>query len=69
MENKGKSIDLYLNELKNKQHTFENVFQSLARMLFSNPELIKPAIVNGKNTYDFMQFRMGKNTSSGCSRL
>ncbi len=60
MENKGKSIDLYLNELKNKQHIFENVFQSLARMLFSNPEFIKPAIVNGKNTYDFLQFRMGK---------
>ena len=60
MENNRKTLDIYLNELKNNQHRFENIFQSLARMLFNNPEFIKPAIVNGKNTYDFLQFRMGK---------
>jgi len=60
MNNNYKSIDTYLKEIKEGQHHFENVFESIARMLFSDSSFIKPAIVNGKNTYDFLQFRMGK---------
>ncbi len=60
MQSNGKTIDSYLTELKEGQHRFENVFESLARMLFSDPGFIKPAIVNGKSTYDFLQFRYGK---------
>ncbi len=56
----GKTIDSYLQELKEGQHRFENVFESLARMLFSDSGKIKPVIVNGKNTYDFLHFRDGK---------
>jgi len=60
MNNNSNTIESYLKELKNGQHHFENIFESLARMLFNNSEFIKPVIVNGKNTYDFMQFRTGK---------
>ncbi|MCL5031600.1 MAG: serine protein kinase PrkA [Bacteroidetes bacterium] len=60
MQTNGKTIDSYLMELKEGQHRFENVFESLARMLFSDPGFIKPVIVNGKSTYDFTQFRYGK---------
>ncbi len=56
----GKTLPVYLNELKNGQHHFENAFESIARMIFDNPSNIKPIIVNGKNTYDFMRFRTGK---------
>ena len=60
MNNNNMTIDTYLKELKEGQHHFENVFESLARMLFNDSSFIKPVIVNGKNTYDFLQFRMGK---------
>ena len=60
MLSKGKTIDSYLDELKEGKHRFENAFELLARMLFSDSNLIKPIIVNGRNTYDFLQFRMGK---------
>ncbi len=56
----GKSLDSYLSELKEGKHRFENVFESLARMIFDNPDQIKPIIVNGHNTYDFTKFRSGK---------
>lgn len=54
------TIDNYLKELKEGKHHFENVFQSLARMIFSDKDNIKQIIVNGKNTYDFLKFRAGK---------
>jgi hypothetical protein len=55
-------LDKYLHELKNGEHHFENVFESLARMIFDDPKEIKSVIVNGKNTYDFLKFRTGKKT-------
>ena len=60
MKSSGIAIDKYLQELKEGKHRFENIFESLARMLFIESEYIKPVIVNGKNTYDFLQFRKGK---------
>ena len=60
MQSNGKTIDSYLKELKEGKHKFENAFELLARMLFSDSNYIKPIIVNGRNTYDFLQFRMGK---------
>ncbi len=60
MRNKSISFDTYLNELKEGKHHFENVFQAMARMLFGDKGKIKPIVVNGKNTYDFMKFREGK---------
>lgn len=50
----------YISELKKGEHRFENVFQMLARMLFTDSSQINQIIVNGRTTYDFMRFRSGK---------
>lgn len=60
MRARVQSLDSYLCELKEGQHRFENVFESIARMLFDDPKQITPILVNGKNTYDFLKFRTGK---------
>lgn len=60
MIKEGKTFDTYLKELKEGKHHFENVFESIARMIFDDPARIKPIIVNGKSTYDFLKFRTGK---------
>ena len=48
----------HLVALKEKQRTFENAFQSVARMILGSP--IEKAIVNGKTTYDFAILRNGR---------
>lgn len=60
MQSSGKNLDAYLTELKEGKHHFENAFESIARMIFDDPDKIQPTIVNGKNTYDFLRFRTGK---------
>ncbi len=60
MNRNGIALDTYLQELKDGKHHFENVFEALARMLFSDPKQIKTIIVNGRNTYEFLRFREGK---------
>jgi len=54
------SFNQYMSELKNREHRFENVFQMLARMLFTDSTQINQILVNGKTTYDFLKFRTGK---------
>ena len=56
----GMTLDTYLKELKEGKHHFENVFESLARMIFDDPANIKPIIVNGRSSYDFLCFRKEK---------
>lgn len=63
MQKDGKTLDTYLKELKEGRHHFENVFESLARMIFDDPTNIKPVIVNGRSSYDFLRFRKEKNIS------
>ncbi|MBU0474384.1 MAG: serine protein kinase PrkA [Bacteroidetes bacterium] len=60
MRTNSKTLIQYLQELKNGEHKFENVFQALERMLFDDSKQIKLVVVNGRNTYDFMNFRTGK---------
>ena len=60
MKNLQCDLNQYLIDLKEGKHIFENVFQSLARMLFDDHDSIKPIVVNGRNTYDFLKFRTGK---------
>ena len=48
----------HLTALKNKERTFENAFQGVARMILENQ--IEKVVVNGKTTYDFSIFRTGK---------
>ncbi|MBU1101189.1 MAG: serine protein kinase PrkA [Bacteroidetes bacterium] len=60
MKNLHTDLGTYLVDLKEGKHIFENVFQTLARMMFDHPDSIKPIVVNGRNTYDFLKFRAGK---------
>ncbi len=60
MNTNGTDLNSYLQGLKDGKHRFENVFQSLSRMVFSDNKQIKQIIVNGRNTYDFLKFRQGK---------
>ncbi len=48
----------HLTALKNKERTFENAFQGVARMILESQ--IEKVVVNGKTTYDFSIFRTGK---------
>lgn len=48
----------HLIALKNKERTFENAFQGVARMILESQ--IEKVVVNGKTTYDFSIFRTGK---------
>jgi len=60
MQKDNLTLDTYLKELKEGNHHFENVFESLARMIFDDPSNIKPIIVNGRSSYDFLRFRKEK---------
>jgi len=53
-----KSLLHHLEEVKNKNRTFENAFESISRMILGDE--IEKVVVNGKTTYDFKIFRRGK---------
>ncbi len=52
------TLHYHLTALKNKERTFENAFQGVARMILESQ--IEKVVVNGKTTYDFSIFRTGK---------
>jgi serine protein kinase len=59
----------YLKDLKKGQHSFENVFQSVSRMILEDPEKVEKVMVNGKSTYDFQVFRTGRRPIIGMFEL
>ena len=64
-ENGIRTLDFHLTEVKSGRRRFENVFQSVARMVLGNNEFIEKVMVNGKNTYDFRVFRLGRKPVIG----
>ncbi|MCX5826470.1 MAG: serine protein kinase PrkA [Deltaproteobacteria bacterium] len=61
MKDKGiRTLDHHVKEVKEGKRRFENAFQSVSRMILDNKDLIEKVIVNGKSTYDFKVFRVGK---------
>ena len=52
------SLQHHLTEVKEGARSFENVFQSVSRMIFESG--IEKIVVNGKTTYDYTIFRAGK---------
>lgn len=58
--NRQKHLDAHLKEVINGQRVFENVFQSITRMILGDNEMIEKVTVNGQSTYDFKVFRDGK---------
>lgn len=57
------TLSYHLNEVKEERRSFENVFQSVARMILEQE--IEKVVVNGKTTYDFQIFRSGRKHPIG----
>ncbi len=55
-----KSLAFHLEQVMSGQRRFENVFQSLTRMVLSDPGQIQKVFVNGKTLYDYGVIRAGK---------
>lgn len=51
------TLDQHLTQVKEGKRKFENVFQSVARMILGRPNAIERKTINGRNTYDFTIFR------------
>jgi serine protein kinase len=61
MANKiDKTFDSHIKNVIKENLKFENVFQSLTRMILGTNDNIEKVNVNGKTTYDFRVFRQGK---------
>jgi serine protein kinase len=57
---KNNTLDFHVKAVIKGQRHFENVFQSITRMILGKPDNISKVNVNGKTTYDFKVFRQGK---------
>jgi serine protein kinase len=57
------SLLFHLQAIKQGKRRFENAFQSVARMILSQP--IEKVVVNGRPTYDFQIFRTGGKHTIG----
>lgn len=51
------SLDYHVNKVISGERKFENVFQSISRMILGDPKKIKRTTINGRATYDFDIFR------------
>lgn len=55
-----RTLDYHMQQLLAGERRFENVFQSVSRMIIGDGSGIKKVNVNGKSTYDFSIMRQGK---------
>ena len=60
MEKKILDLDLYLEQIKNGERRFENVFKTVTRMILGEEGGIDKVDINGRTTYDYKIFRQGK---------
>ena len=51
------SLDFHISKVINGERRFENVFQSISRMILGDPRKIRRTTINGRATYDFDIFR------------
>jgi len=56
-----KHLQHHVKEVIKGKRRFENVYQSVSRMILDDPKLISKVTVNGRSTYDFGVFRQGKH--------
>ncbi|MCG8568542.1 MAG: serine protein kinase PrkA [Spirochaetes bacterium] len=52
-------LDYHIKQVAANKRRFENVFQSISRMILEDQKQIEKVKVNGKTTYDFKVFRQG----------
>lgn len=53
------TLDFHIDCVIKGSRRFENIFQSLSRMILGDNNKIKKVTINGRNTYDFEIFRQG----------
>jgi len=53
------SLDFHVKEVIKEKRKFENIFQSLSRLILEDSSMIEKVKVNGKTTYNFKKFRKG----------
>ncbi len=53
------TLDYHIGQVINGNRRFENIFQSLSRMILGDSSKIHRVNVNGRNTFDFDVFRQG----------
>lgn len=58
--NQVQTLSQYIKNVIAGKHQFENVYQSLVRMILGKPDLIEKVNVNGHSLYDYKVFRQGK---------
>ena len=58
--NSGTSLDFHIKEVLAGNRRFENIFQSLSRLILKDDSMIEKVKVNGKTTYNFKVFREGQ---------
>ncbi len=54
------TLDYHVKQVAGGERRFENVFQSVTRMILGDHDKIRKVTVNGRRTYDFLVFREGK---------
>ena len=57
---KSTTLENHILGVVSKKRRFENVFQSVSRMILDDPDLIEKVNVNGKTTYNFKVLRRGE---------
>jgi serine protein kinase len=55
-----RSLQFHIENVVKGTRRFENVFQSVSRMILGDPKQIEKVTVNGRSTYDFRVFRGAK---------
>lgn len=54
-----KSLQFHIEKVIKNERKFENIFQSLTRMILGDPQSIKKVFVNGHSLYDYDVLRQG----------
>ena len=54
------TLDHHLAEVEKGRRPFDNAFQSVAKMILEEKEIVEKVVVHGKSTFDFKIFRDGK---------
>ena len=54
------SLQSHIKDVVSGGKRFENIYQSLTRLILGSPDNLKKVNINGKSTFDFLVFRNGK---------
>jgi serine protein kinase len=56
----NQSLQNHIKNVVSGDRRFENIYQSLTRLILGSPDNLKKVNINGKSTFDFLVFRNGK---------